>query len=78
MGNQSRPEQPSEVERLRKENARLRADLDEATVTLTELKPSASQKPHVPDWLPEGTRDELERNGKAVNPFSGEKLGDWS
>lgn len=55
-----------EVTRLREENARLKRELAEA-------KPE-KEKPHVPKWLPEGTREELERNGQAVNPFTGEKL----
>lgn len=64
-------DQPDEVQQLREENARLRAELDEARGG----KPAGRREFHVPDFLPEGTRDELERNGRAINPFNGDKLG---
>ncbi|MBQ1039293.1 hypothetical protein [Micromonospora sp. C81] len=54
-----------EVERLRAENEELRAQLQDQ---------KSPAKPHVPSFLPEGTREELERNGEAVNPFTGKKL----
>lgn len=61
-----KPTATSEVAELRAENARLKSEL-------AEVKPT-EQKPHVPSFLPEGTREELERTGSAVNPFTGEKL----
>lgn len=65
----------TEVEQLRAENARLRRELTEAR----EGKPAERREfeQHVPDFLPEGTRQELEATGRAINPFNGEKLGDW-
>lgn len=54
-----------EVSRLRAENEELRAQLQDR---------KAPAKPHVPSFLPEGTREELERTGVAVNPFTGDKL----
>ncbi|MFD6770879.1 hypothetical protein ACFWC6_32190 [Micromonospora chalcea] len=56
-----------EVERLKAENERLKAELEQATQR-------GRVKQHVPQFLPEGTREELERTGEAVNPFDGSKL----
>jgi hypothetical protein len=62
-------DEQDELERLRRENAELRAKLAEAGV------PADPEKPHRPSFgISEGTREELERTGKAVDPFTGEKL----
>lgn len=61
-----------ELTRLRAENARLKAELENARTG----KPAGRQE-FVPDWIPEGTRQELEMTGRAINPFTGARLGDW-
>lgn len=73
MANTTKTDDTTEVERLRKENAELRREL----AKVRDGKPAERHEFHVPDWLPEGTRQELETTGRAVNPFNGEKLGDW-
>ncbi len=59
------PAANDELARLRAENERLRAELAEA-------KPQAPAKPTEPSFgISEGQRDELERTGKTVSPFTG-------
>lgn len=64
-------EHKGDVERLSKldaEAAQLRDKLAEAGVVL-------AVKPRKPSFgISEGTREELARTGKAVDPFTGEKL----
>lgn len=68
------PSDTDEVARLKAENARLQA---ENTRLRAGGKPADRQE-FVPDWIPQGTAVELEQTGRAVNPFTGERLGDWS
>lgn len=57
-----------EIERLRAENDRLRAELAARSTT-------ARPAPVAPSFgMSEGTREELERTGKATDPFTGEAL----
>ncbi len=67
------PQEETELERLRKENAQLRTQLNAARSG----KPADRQE-FVPDWIPAGTQHDLDTTGKAVNPFNGARLGDWS
>lgn len=66
MTNNPNPnQQPNEVARLKAENATLKAEL-------AELRPSTPAKPSEPSFgISEGQRDELERIGKTVSPFTG-------
>lgn len=59
----------NEVDELRAENARLKAQIAKGGE-----KYNTTGKQHVPSFIPEGTREELERTGEAVNPFNGEVL----
>jgi hypothetical protein len=59
-----------ELSQLRAENARLRDKLAAAGIS-----PDEPQKPHAPSFgISEGIRDQLEREGKAVDPFTGKSL----
>ena len=59
------------VVRLEQENAELRAELDAALAG----KPAKPVAPTEPSFgLSEGTRDELDRMGKATSPFTGKSL----
>lgn len=63
-----RPAGADRVRELEAENAELRAKLSEAGQPV-------AQKPHAPSFrISEGTREELERNGEATDPFTGKKL----
>ena len=55
------------VKELEAENKALRAQLAAAGQ-------AAMAKPHKPSFIAEGTREELERTGRAVDPFSGDRL----
>ena len=58
-----------ELDRLRKENADLKARLAAAGI------PVEPEVPKAPSFgMSEGTREELERTGKATDPFTGAKL----
>jgi hypothetical protein len=62
-----------ELTKLREENAELRRQLDEAD------DPAGAKarrvKPTQPSFgISEGIRDQLEREGKAVDPFTGKTL----
>jgi len=60
-----------DVERL----AELEREAEDLRTKLAEAGVVAAVKPYKPKFgLSEGTRDELERTGKAVDPFTGEKL----
>ncbi|MBN1174526.1 MAG: hypothetical protein JXA67_20325 [Micromonosporaceae bacterium] len=60
-----------EVAKLREENERLRAELAEAKRN-QKAKPNTRPQPEEPSYgLSEGQRDELEREGKTVSPFTG-------
>lgn len=61
------------IAELEAENAELRRRMAAAGVR---VEPRAPRAPSF--GMSEGTRDELEREGRAVDPFTGEKLGDWS
>lgn len=69
-----------ELRLLREENARLRADLAEAKSKLADADNAGNaaanpRKPEEPSFgISEGTRDELERTGKATSPFTGKPL----
>jgi hypothetical protein len=64
-------EDNEEVRQLREENERLRAELED--VKAGNLRKSV--KPSEPSFgISEGTREELERTGKATSPFTGKPL----
>ncbi|MDG4790377.1 hypothetical protein O7626_31410 [Micromonospora sp. WMMD1102] len=78
-GDQNPPEQPptgsapdsteqTELDRLRAENARLREQLAEVGQPVTS---AVSSEPRF--TFSEGQRDELERTGRTVSPFTGKR-----
>lgn len=61
----------ADVERL----AKLRREVQDLADKLAEAGVVAAYKPPSPRFgMSEGTRDELERTGKATDPFTGAKL----
>jgi hypothetical protein len=63
------PTEASELERLRAENADLRRQLGAAGQAVPPAKPSE------PSFtFSEGQRDELERTGRTVSPFTGQRF----
>jgi hypothetical protein len=53
-------------------------ELDELTALLSAERARRGRTPVEPSFgLSEGERDELERTGRTVSPFTGEKRGDW-
>jgi hypothetical protein len=64
-------DQGGELERLRAENARLRAELDEARAN-AKADPNTRPEPTEPSFgMSEGERADLELTGKATSPFTG-------
>ncbi|MGW3619482.1 hypothetical protein [Micromonospora arida] len=77
----SNAELQAEIDRLKTENTKLVEDYNELVDELEEAKanavvlPNTKPVPHVPSFgMSEGTREELERTGKAVDPFTGRLL----
>ncbi len=70
-------DESEELRLLRDENAKLRAELADAKSKRDEAGNAAAnpRKPVEPSFgISEGTRDELERTGKATSPFTGKPL----
>lgn len=79
----------AENARLREENAQLRRGTPSSQQERAGLADAAKNTPRsvdgpdgkisIPDgvFLSEGLREELERNGRAIDPLTGGRLGDW-
>lgn len=69
-------EQAEQIARLERENAKLRAQLEDPTAT--PAAPAAGRMPLGPPsfGISEGEREELEREGVTTSPWTGEPLED--
>jgi len=80
----------AENARLREENAQLRRGNPAGAAEREGLARAAGNTPRsvtgpngevsIPDdvFLSQGLREELERNGRAIDPLTGRRIGDWS
>lgn len=54
-------------------------ELDELAAEVQRARLRRNREPREPSFgMSEGERDELQRTGRTVSPFTGERRGDWS